>query len=462
MVIKRELLDHLQSIQFIILLCICIILFLANGIISVKRYRQQTSFYNEQLSAMRPSTVSTTLYKQPNQLLFMAEGGDKYRPNGYSLKPKGVLDALPAGPRNFKLPEIPELDWSFIIKIIFSLYVILLGFNAISGEKEQGTLRLALSNSIGRVKVLVAKYIAILLTVLVPLVTGIITNLIIIGIFIPQALTLGSFSRILVMSLLTIVYISIFAFLSLLFSSLIHQSSLVLLVLLAIWVLFAVIVPNTSGILSQSFSRVPSEYQTAKMVGPMIQEQVWARINRIKERVHKGELKTEEEVKQEADRAFDEGQEELIKHYESYQNAMKQRAATAENLSRISPAALFQYASEDIAQSGARREEHFLKDARSYSRIYDNYIFKKVGKLVGTSMWIFGTNVMINKKIIPISSPYPEEYQGDKSDFPQFVESRPSIARSLNDALYDIAGLIVWNLILASLAFSAFLRADVR
>ena len=284
MVIKRELLDHLQSIQFIILLCICIILFLANGIISVKRYRQQTSFYNEQLSAMRPSTVSTTLYKQPNQLLFMAEGGDKYRPNGYSLKPKGVLDALPAGPRNFKLPEIPELDWSFIIKIIFSLYVILLGFNAISGEKEQGTLRLALSNSIGRVKVLVAKYIAILLTVLVPLVTGIITNLIIIGIFIPQALTLGSFSRILVMSLLTIVYISIFAFLSLLFSSLIHQSSLVLLVLLAIWVLFAVIVPNTSGILSQSFSRVPSEYQTAKMVGPMIQEQVWARINRIKEK----------------------------------------------------------------------------------------------------------------------------------------------------------------------------------
>jgi len=215
-VIRRELLDHLHSIQFMILLCICIILFLANGIISVKRYHQQTSFYNEQVSTMRPSTVSTTLYRQPNQLLFMAEGGDKYRPNGYTLKPKGVLDALPAGPRNFKFPEVPELDWSFIIKIIFSLYVILLGFNAISGEKEQGTLRLTLSNSIGRIKLLVAKYLSILSTVLVPLVIGFVISLIIIGIFIPQALTLGNFSRILMMSLLTIVYISIFAFLSLL------------------------------------------------------------------------------------------------------------------------------------------------------------------------------------------------------------------------------------------------------
>jgi hypothetical protein len=70
--------------------------------------------------------------------------------------------------------------------------------------------------------------------------------------------------------------------------------------------------------------------------------------------------------------------------------------------------------------------------------------------------------MMIAGKSVYIGSPHPEEYQGDKSDFPQFVESQPLLARSLKDALYDIAGLIVWNLVLATLAFSAFLRADVR
>lgn len=463
-IMKRELLDHLQSIQIIVLLCITMILFLANGLISVKKYTHQISSYNQRVSAIyhNPSTVRTKLYLQPNKLLFMSEGREKYRPYGYTLEPKGVLDALPSGPRNFKLQEVPELDWSFIIKVILSLYVILLGYNAISGEKEQGTLRQILSNSIGRIKLLVAKYIALLLTVLVPFVSGVIISLIILGISIPQVLALKNLSRILVMLLLTLVYLSIFAFLSLLISSLIHRSSLVLLILLAVWVLFTIIIPNTSGILSQQLAKVPSEYQTAKQVGPMIQQQVWARIDKIIERVKMGELKTEEKLKQETDHAFNEGQEELAKHYKSYEDAMRQRATLAQNLSRVSPTALFQSASESIAQTGTKREEHFLKNARNYARIYDEYILKKVGKLTGTSPWSFSTTVDISGKPVYIDSPSPEEYQGDKSDFPQFIETQLPLIHSLKDVLFDLVGLILWNLVLALMAFSAFLHSDVR
>jgi ABC-type transport system involved in multi-copper enzyme maturation permease subunit len=337
-----------------------------------------------------------------------------------------------------------------------------LGYTAISGEKEQGTLRLVLSNSIGRVNLLMAKYTSILLTVMVPLVTGIVLSLIIIGIFVPEILTWSNLLRILMMLVLSLVYLSVFTLLSLLVSSLIHRSSLVLMILLAVWVLFAVIIPNTSGILSRRFSKVPSEYQTARQIGPMIQEQVWARIKEVRERVEKGEIKTADEAKKETDRAFNEGQDDLIKHYKSYDDAMKQRAVMALNMSRLSPTALFQYASENIAQTGTKREEHFLKDARIYATIYDRYILEKVGKVVGTANWSFGTTFMINGKRVPIDSPSPEEYQGDKSDFPHFVENQPSLALSLKDALFDIAVLMLWNIVLAVLAFSAFIFADVR
>jgi len=454
----------MQSIQFAVLLGVVIILFLANGLISIKKYSQQVSLYDQRVSQsyQNPSTVFFNLYRKPSPLLFMAEGGDKYRPYGYTLKPKGVLDALPSNPLNFKLPDIPELDWSFIIKIILSLYVILLGYASISGEKEQGTLGLVLSNSIGRIKLLVAKYLSILLTVVVPLVTGLVFSLIIIGIFNPKILTFNVLSRVLVMLFLTLVYLSAFALLSLMISSLIHRSSLVLLVLLALWVLFAVIIPNASDVLSQRFSKIPSEYQMAKREEPMIKQQVWARIDEIREKAGRGEIKTEEELKKETDRAFEEGQEGINSHYKNYENAMKQRAATAQNMSRISPTALFQYASENISQTGVKSEEHFIEDINNYADIYDNYILKKVGKLVGTSSWQFSSTIEVNGKSVNIESPNPVEYQGDKSDFPHFVESQTSLARSLRDALFDIAGLIVWNLILASLAFSAFLRADVR
>lgn len=463
-IIIRDLVDHLQSIQFFVLLGVCIVLFTLNGIVSVKMFEGQNALFNKNLSQSQEfkSTRETRIYRQPNPLLFLSEGGEKFRPSGYTLKPKGGIDAQPASPRNFKMPVIPDLDWSFLIKVIFSLYVVLLSYGAVSGEKEQGTLSLILSNSIGRVRVLVAKYCAILLSALVPLLLGAVISLIITGISIPQVLSLAGLSRILVMLIVAVVYLSIFAFLSLLFSSLIHRSSLVLLLLLAFWVLFTVFIPNISGILSEKLTDIPSEYQMAKRAGEMTEKEVWARIQEVRERTDRGELKTEEEVKAETDRAFDQGQEDLIKHYKAYDDAMKKRARTAQSLSRLSPTALFQYASENIAQSGADSEEWFLKDVRNFSTVYDDYILKKVGKLVGTSNWSFSTYFEINGKPVHIGSPQPEEYQGDKSDFPQFNETRPSLGYGLKKAFFDLSGLLLWNIVLSVFAFAAFLRADVR
>ena len=137
-------------------------------------------------------------------------------------------------------------------------------------------------------------------------------------------------------------------------------------------------------------------------------------------------------------------------------------AISAVSLSRISPIALFQYASESIANTGTIKEAQFLRDARAHAQIYDEYILEKIGKLVSSSGWGFGTYFQINGKMVSISSPEPEEYHGDKSDFPRFIENRPSIAFSLRNAFLDTAGLLMWNLILAALAFLAFTRCDVR
>jgi len=257
-------------------------------------------------------------------------------------------------------------------------------------------------------------------------------------------------------------YLSVFAFLSLLISSFVHDSSVVLLSLLVVWVLFAIVIPNTAGIISEKFSNVPSEYKIAKEVMPMIQQQIWTKIEKIREQVNNGEIKTEEEINRQADKAFDEGQEDLIRHNESYLNAMSERANLAQKISRISPTSLFQYASENIAESGQKREDKFINDAKEYGKVYDDYIMAKMGKVVGVSHWTFLTNMILNGNSIMVKSPTPQEYQGDKSDFPQFREIRPSILENIGDALSDLIGLVVWNIILAAGAFLAILKSDVR
>ena len=97
---------------------------------------------------------------------------------------------------------------------------------------------------------------------------------------------------------------------------------------------------------------------------------------------------------------------------------MKKRARTAQNLSRLSPTALFQYASENIARSGTDSEEWFLKDVRNFSTVYDDYILRKVGKLVGTSSWSFSTYFEINGKPVSIGSPSARRISGRQIRFP--------------------------------------------
>ena len=463
-IVKRELRDHLQSLQFIVLLLVSVVLFSANGVIFAKKFRQADSAFHQMTAGSQPhpDTRRVYLFRQPNPRLFLAEGGDLDRPSAYYLMAKGYFSASAFLSRDYKLPDIPKLDWSFIIKTIFSLYVVLLGYAAVSGEREEGTLRLVLSNSVGRARFLMGKYLAILSATLVPLIVGCFVCIVLLAVILPQTLTLSTVSRILLLLLLSAAYLSLFAFLSLLFSSLIRRSSLALLVLLAVWVLFAVLIPDTSGILAQRLAKVPSDYQTAKNLGPLVQKEVWDKIHGIQTKIDKGELKTEEAVKAEADKAYEEGQEKMRFYDKSYEDSAAQRALLARSLSRLSPMALFQYAADDIALSGIHGEEEFLKDIRSYSRIYDAYVMKKTGKLIDQSNWTFSSSVKLNGKAIDLHSPEPEAYRGDMSDFPKFVEPERRLSTGIKNALGDMAGLLIWNIIMAGLAFSVFLRSDVR
>ena len=464
MIVRKELLEHLKTVQFAVLLAASVLLFAVNSLVFIQRYTRLGAEYRLHVGQeeQHPSTIGTSLYRSPSPLLFMAEGGEGSVPRGFGLGPKLTLTPYPAGTANFKMPDVPELDWAFIIKIVFSLYVILLGFEAISGEKERGTLRLVLSNPIGRLRLLTGKYLAVILSAAIPLVVGLFISLIAIGLFVPAVMGAENLVRIVFFFILALAYLSLFAFLSLLVSSLIPRSSLTLLVLLAFWIFSAFFVPDTSGIIAQKFSRVPSEYQMAKLLGPTMEKEVFSRLERIRERIQKGELKTEKDVREEANRAYEEGQDGVRKLYDDYDNAMRERAALAQRISRASPAALFQYAAEAVAETGPQAEARFLRDIRSYSRSYDAYVLKKVGKVVGTSPWSFSTGVTLDGKYIDLQSPFPQEYQGDKSDMPRFSESRPSLVDGLHNGLWDIAGLLVWNILLAGLAFSVFLRTDVR
>ncbi|HVP89636.1 MAG TPA: ABC transporter permease subunit [Terriglobales bacterium] len=463
-IIRREFLDHIQSLQFMVLLVLSLALFAGNGLVFVRSYAARADAYQKNLAFMNSwkSTVRLQLYRSPNPLAFVADGGDSKRPSEYYLLPGGQTTAGPPNLRAFKLPAVPPLDWSFIIGVLFSLYAVLLGYNSVSGEREQGTLRLVLSNPLGRAKLLAAKYVSILFVLLIPLLAGLLVSLTMVVVSLPQLLTLAMVLRAGLVFIMALAYVSLFAFLSLLFSALIPRSALVLLVLLAVWVVLSVVVPSSSVILAEKLSTAPREIQTARMFEPMVDKEISAKIEEIVNKAERGGFKTEEDMRAAASQAFEEGQVKVNEFYDDFRRTQRRRLEAARNLSRLSPAALFQYAAEGVVRSGPGGEDQFLRQVLEYSRVYDAYVLKKLGKVVQSSNFSFGETVTFHGKKISLDSPVPREYEGDKSDFPVFSERQSSVGAGVKGALGDLAGLILWNILLAGLAFSVFLRTDVR
>ena len=138
-----------------------------------------------------------------------------------------------------------------------SFIAILFTYDAISGERETGTLSLLMSNSVSRATVLLGKFIGAFLTILLPLLIGILLNLMIVNASRLVSLSGDEWARVGIIFVISALYISIFLWLGLFISSQFSNSSSSLLVLLLIWIVFVVLIPNTMGVLASGFKTGP-------------------------------------------------------------------------------------------------------------------------------------------------------------------------------------------------------------
>ena len=108
------------------------------------------------------------------------------------------------------MPDYTNVDWNTIVSIVLSLIAILFTFDAISSDRERGTLRLTLSNSVSRGTVLVSKFLAALLTISIPFLIAAFINLFLL--YTSGSIPLGpsECGRLGVIICIAFVYVSIF------------------------------------------------------------------------------------------------------------------------------------------------------------------------------------------------------------------------------------------------------------
>ena len=453
-IIWRELLDHLQSLRFTLTLVLVIVLMLTGSVLYVHDYRQQVSDYGENVSENMDvlkekakkglhSVISfgpnLLIYRSPSQLGFIAEGHEKDLPNAFAVDAFELVGPQTILRRNYTLQRFDALDWVFTVGVILSFAAFAMTYDSISGEVETGTLRLCLSNSLPRATLLFGKYIGTIISLSIPLIIGICMNTLIISLFGVLSFEPTYWLRIGGIVLFSILYISVFATLGLFISCLTRTSSVSLVLLLLVWVCFVVFIPRTGGLLASRLAELPDEKTIARQTsdtGREIRKQYGE--GRFSARWSPGEPLTRSARIADAQQAI----------YNEYRQQQLHQVKLAQNISRISPTAIYQIGCEALVDTGIKHYERFFKKAIEYRRSLLQFTYEE---------YPFNPNLFLEdaerQKLREV------EISVDK--IPKFDDKPSDFSTAFAEASLDILLLFLFNMVFFMGAFLAFTRYDV-
>jgi ABC-type transport system involved in multi-copper enzyme maturation permease subunit len=164
---------------------------------------------------------------------------------------------------NEYLAIFSEIDLTVVVTVILGLLALLFTFDAVCGEREGGTLKLAMSYSLARWQLLLGKYLGALITLLIPTAMACIASLLVIGFVANVHFGAPEVVRIALIFVLYAVYLSLLLLAGLVISSFVQRSSIALVLSAFLWFFFVAIVPNLATMLPDFVGNRARVYQTA-------------------------------------------------------------------------------------------------------------------------------------------------------------------------------------------------------
>ena len=491
-IVRREITANILSFRFLMGFLIYFSLIVTNIFVLTRGYEDRLQSYQIAVQENEDRIKEVEKYsefgqtrilrcnRKPKLLSIFNEGMDKRKGNSVAVA-HGYVPAVAEqyGSDNPYLNIFSSIDFTIICQVVMSLLALLFAYDAISREKEAGTLRLTLSCAIQRPLLLLGKYIAGMVSISLPLIASFVAGLWVIQ-FSPDVSFNGSdWTRILLIFLLSLLYVSLFFLIGLFLSTRTHRSSITLMFSMCVWVLFVLIVPNLTVLLVEHASPIQSEepYKTQA-------DELWAEfgsktgdylkkrgvaypwepaepgglgISEIARDYGSGEtigmsrFRNEEGVPfvqeyygfkenlraQYADKAW-----QIRKKY--FDENPNRQSVLALNISRISPAAVYYNAAAILAETDLRSSWQFMEQARQYRREWVEYLRDE--KIFSSRRWFTGKN---------------SEEPLDLTGMPRFKEQNESIGGSLQRAVPDIMILAALNILFFMGAFISFLRYEI-
>ena len=479
---KKEIYQNLTTLRFVLMIILLSILMIANALIygfGDEGYTAEIRDYNRkvtqglshieeyaakglgELAMVGPAEIP----KRPTQLKFCADGADAFMPRSitiagahggrsgydggvvedYSWRELWSLEYLPSNHGGDATTRI-KIDWVFI-GVFMSFFVILFTFDAIAGERARGTLGLMMSNQISRGQVLLAKYLGTFATLIIPLLIGVLMNLLIIYLSGSIPFDSGSWLRILGMIGLFALHISIFIFLGLFFSSRVSNAITSLVWLLLTWVCLAFIFPSLLGLFVGTLDPIPSIERIAATqrlqlanIEDEFQPREMLEVTKLSEAPSVDNPSATRRWATYFRRRF----ETKTRIADARIDQQLRQVQLARELTQISPTVCFQYAMEGLANTGIVSYMDFVKQVHRYKDTFIDFI-KTEDRDDPNSLHIYPVREGLSQKLV------------NPDAVPRFKERI-----SHQSMIFPLGLLIVFNILFFIAAQLSFLKCDLK
>jgi ABC-type transport system involved in multi-copper enzyme maturation permease subunit len=264
----KELYNNITTPRFITGFVLCLLLIPFSLVISINEYKSKVSVYeiekkkaDEENLAKVYSTYRPIIVKKPTPLSIFARGISYNVGNRVKVlfgdRPM-MTEGKAESRDNPFLNRFFTFDFVSVLIIIISLMAFLFTYDICTGEKESGTLKMMLSNSVSRSTILIGKLLGTFFSLLPILIFSFGLCLLVILLTPSIDFTNSEWIRIGMIFLFSMIFLVLFMIIGLFISSFVQHSGTSMVICLLMWVTFLFIVPNLANYSARSFVKVGS------------------------------------------------------------------------------------------------------------------------------------------------------------------------------------------------------------
>jgi ABC-type transport system involved in multi-copper enzyme maturation permease subunit len=475
--IRKDILRHLLSLRFAIACVLCLFVMLTSFAVRSTEFAQVKDDYDKAVSADRKEIAdmdhpwrmvwgAVPVHRPPNPLKVFVEGTEPKNGGTTRLTSFEKADFILPDIPNTSAPLFPSMDLTAFVGLVMSLLAILFGFDAVCGEKQQGTMRLLVSYSVPRDKLILSKWIGGYATLIVPYFLSIIVMVVITLVYERMALTDDEWTRLIGIIVLSLVYIAAVYSMALWVSCITKRAETSIMILSSIWVVMFLAYPNITPHLAEVVSPTGSASELAK--------QRMAKSKEAREELFDKKVKeydkalgedpdawnpqNKEELRKRHDRRiarYGYQQDSCITRLVEYRKIDEKAFADLSTqvdlcrwISRPSPFACFAMASAELAGEGVSAKRRFLDQVTDYHP-----------KLVEYSHQEIISNERHSREKGLFGAPWKDTKQ---NEMPAFKFTPPAGEEYIDSLIVDSAILIGLVIVFFMLSYLAILRYDVR